>query len=229
MTLLDDATRNQIRPVLSGLRHPLELIVYTGGSLVVPGRDPTGHQRETLALLREVAELGPIEVIERPLAGDAKAAAAGIRLAPTIVFRRKGEQRLNLRFAGLPGGYEFTTLLETLRLLGGDGADGADAQEAGEFDDLEESVTLRTFVTPTCPHCPRSVLTTFKLALANPKLIAEGVEASEFPLLSQQNRIQSVPDTIVSGRSQTRVLGAQPEPVFVEAVRSVSGRGAAEA
>lgn len=226
MTFLDDKTREQIRPLLSELSHPLELIVYTGGSLVIPGRDPAGHQRETLALLRELAELGPIEVIERSLAGDSEAAEAGIRHAPTTVFRRRGEARSNLRFVGLPSGYEFTTLLETLRLLG---SDAADEVQIDALDDLDEAVTLQTFVTPTCPHCPRSVLTTFKLALANPLVIAEGIEASEFPILSQQNRIQSVPDTIVRGRSQTRILGAQPEPVFLEAVRSVAGEAGSEA
>lgn len=226
MTFLDEPTREQIRPLLAELTHPLELIVYTGGKLVIPGRDPSGHQRETLALLREIAELGPVTVIERPLAGDAEAAAAGIRVTPTIVFRRQGEERNNLRFAGMPSGYEFTTLLETLRMLGSDAADNLSVEA---LDALDEPVTLQTFVTPTCPHCPRSVLTTFKLALANPKLIAEGVEASEFPILSQQNRIQSVPDTIVTGQRQTRILGAQPEPAFVEAVLSVGGAAAAEA
>jgi glutaredoxin-like protein len=221
MTFLDDATRDQVRPLLAELTHPLELIVYTGGSLVVPGRDGTGHQRETLALLGEIAELGDITVIERPLAGDAEAAEAGIRLAPTIVFRRKGEERNNVRFVGMPSGYEFTTLLETLRILGSDAADSVSVEG---LDELEEPVTLQTFVTPTCPHCPRSVLTTFKLALANPLVVAEGVEASEFPILSQQHRIQSVPDTVITGQGQTRVLGAQPEPAFVAALQSVSGR-----
>jgi glutaredoxin-like protein len=225
MTFLDEPTREQIRTLLSELTHPLELIVYTGGNLVVPGRDPTGHQRETLALLREIAELGSIEVIERPLAGDAEAAAAGILHTPTTVFRRRGEERSNLRFVGLPSGYEFTTLLETLRMLG---SDAADEIAIDELDEIAEPVMLQNFVTPTCPHCPRSVLTTFKLALANPLLIAEGIEASEFPILSQQNRIQSVPDTIVSGHSQTRVLGAQPEPVFLAAVRTVSKNASAE-
>jgi glutaredoxin-like protein len=221
MTFLDDATRDQVRPLLAELTYPLELVVYTGGSLVVPGRDGTGHQRETLALLREIAELGDITVIERPLAGDAEAAEAGIHLAPTIVFRRKGEERNNVRFVGMPSGYEFTTLLETLRILGSDAADSVSVEG---LDELEESVTLQTFVTPTCPHCPRSVLTTFKLALANPLVVAEGVEASEFPILSQQHRIQSVPDTVITGQGEARILGAQPEPAFVAALQSVSGR-----
>src|SRR5699024_785961 len=99
----------QIRPTLDGLRHEVELKVYTGGDLVVPGRDATGHQRETLDLLRELAALSDrITVAETPLAGDEEARVAGIERAPTIVFRRKGETRTNLRYAGLPSGYEFT-------------------------------------------------------------------------------------------------------------------------
>ena len=220
MTFLDDATSKQVADLLADLEHPLELIVYTGGDLVIPGRDGTGHQRETLALLREIAGLTDIvDVVERSLAGDAEAAEAGIRHAPTIVFRRRGESRINLRFLRLPSGYEFTTLLETIRFLGSDLVGEVGNEELAE---LDQPVTLQTFVTPTCPYCPRSVLTTFKLARSNPNVVAEGVEASEFPLLSQQNRISSVPDTIIRGHSETRVLGAQPERVFVEAVQSAA-------
>ena len=83
---------------------------------------------------------------------------------------------------------------------------------------------MRTFVTPTCPHCPRAVLTAFRFALSNPLITAEGVEANEFPTLSSGYRISGVPDTVVEGAAgsrgvrPTRVLGAQPEPVFVDAL-----------
>lgn len=216
--LLTDDVKAQVRPMLADLVHEVELKVYTGGTIVVPGSDATGHQDETLALVREVAELSDhITVSEASLAGDAEAKAAGITRAPTIVFRRKGETRTNLRFLGLPSGYEFTTLLEAIRMLGSD----------VEFDDkvgeLGETTLLQTFVTPTCPHCPRAVLTAFELAMANDRIVAEGIEANEFPVLSQTYRISSVPDTIIGNSQHHRVLGAQPKKQFVEAIQSAQG------
>ena len=215
MALLTDDIKNQIQPLLDGLTYDVELKVYTGGSLVIPGADATGRQRETLGLLREVAELShKLIVTETPIAGDDDAKAAGITRAPTIVFRRKGETRTNIRYLGLPSGYEFSTLLEAIRMV------GSETQLDDAVGELSEPVLLQTFVTPTCPYCPRAVLTAFELALGNDKVIAEGVEATEFPVLSQTYRISSVPDTIIDGKASNRVLGAQPKPQFVEAIRS---------
>ncbi len=217
MAMLTDDVKTKIRPLLDTLAHDVELKVFTGSSLVIPGQDETGRQRETLGLLREVAALSDkLTVTETPIAGDDEARAARITRAPTIVFRRKGETRTNLRYVGLPSGYEFSTLLEAIRMV------GTDTDVSDPVGDLAQSVLLQTFVTPTCPHCPRAVLTAFELALGNDKIIAEGVEATEFPVLSQAYRIASVPDTIIDRKASNRVLGAQPKQQFVEAIRSAA-------
>lgn len=216
--LLNDEVKEQVRPMLADLAHEVELKVYSGGTIVVPGSDATGYQDETLALVKELAELSDkITVTEANLSSDEEAQAAGITRAPTILFRRMGETRTNLRFLGLPSGYEFTTLLEGIRMV------GSDEEYEDKVGDLAEPTLLQTFVTPTCPYCPRSILTTFELALANDNIIAEGVEANEFPVLSQTYRISSVPDTIIGGSNQHRVLGAQPKKQFVEAIQSAQG------
>ena len=218
MALLNDDVIQQVKPMLADLQHEVELKVYTGGTLVVPGTDATGHQEETLGLLRELAELSDkITVTETPIAGDAEAEAAGITRAPTIVFRRKGQTRTNLRFLGLPSGYEFTTLLEAIRLV----ADEDDPED--KVGELAEPLLLQTFVTPTCPYCPRAVITAYELAMANERIVAEGVEANEFPVLSQTFRISSVPDTIIGESADARVLGAQPKKQFVEAIQAAAG------
>ena len=83
MSLLNDEVRTQVEQVLAPLENEVELLVYTGSKLVVPGRDEPGEQKATLELLREVAATNDkITVTEKPLAGDAAAAAAGITLAP---------------------------------------------------------------------------------------------------------------------------------------------------
>jgi hypothetical protein len=59
--------------------------------------------------------------------------------------------------------------------------------------------------------------------MANENIVAEGVEANEFPVLSQTYRISSVPDTIIGASNQHRVLGAQPKKQFVEAIQAAVG------
>ncbi len=221
MAFLDESIQGQVRDALSGLQHDVEMVVYKAGQVVVPGQDPAGEQDATLQLLNEVAALNDhVHVVERSLSADDEAAALGITRAPTTLFRRKGTSRSNIRFLGIPSGYEFTTLLETLIMLGGDDVEVTPTLESVQA--IDENIHLQTFVTPTCPYCPRAVLTAYRFALVNDRIVAEGVEANEFPTLSQQHRISGVPDTIVTGANATRVLGAQPEHAFAEALKQVS-------
>lgn len=223
MPFLDDELKQQVRAVLADLEHEVELVVYTGSGLQVPGRDPAGEQAATLELLREVADTSDrVTVVQRNIVLDDDAASLGITLAPTTLFRRKGEARTNLRFVGLPSGYEFSTLLETILMVGASEAPASDTLT--DVAGIDADLRLRTFVTPTCPHCPRSVITAYRFALVNPRIVAEGIEANEFPTLSSGYRISGVPDTVVEGLggtkvAATRVLGAQPEAAFLGAVR----------
>jgi len=230
MSMLDERTRKQLKQALEPVRNELEMLVYTGGQLVIPGRDATGEQQATLTLLREISSINDrISVTEKPLLGDEAAAALGITLAPTLLLREAGSERSNIRFVGFPGGYEFSTLISTLIMLG-TGENSLSPSALKQLEEVTTPVRVQTFVTPGCPHCPRAVLTAYGFAYHNPNITAEGIEASEFPLLSQRNRISSVPDTIIRGEQETRVLGAQPDRVFVEAVLSVTkGQDAASA
>lgn len=223
MPILNETLKQQVKDALAPLVKPVEMVVYTGSRLVIPGQDAPGQQEETLQLLREVAETSDkLSVIERSLIGDEEAAALGITLAPTTLLREAGSSRHNIRFIGLPAGYEFQTLIETLLLLG-TGQSRLSSTGRQRLAALDTPVTVQSFVTPTCPYCPRAVLTAFEMAYHNPHIVAEGIEANEFPTLSQRHRISGVPDTIISGVTTERVLGAQPERAFVEATLKAAG------
>ncbi len=214
---LDERVQNQVREMLAPIQKPVEMVVFTTAGLELPGQE-VGLQDETLGLLKEVAALNShLSVEQRSLHSDPEAQALGLNYAPTILLREKGSQRNNIRFLGLPAGYEFSTLIETLRMLG-TGESNLGEQSQAELQKLASPVRLQTFVTPTCPYCPQAVLAGYRMAYHNPKVVAEGVEASEFPLLSRRYNISGVPDTIISGTTQQRVLGGQPDRVFVEAV-----------
>ncbi|GEM88248.1 protein disulfide oxidoreductase [Meiothermus granaticius] len=221
--LLPDSLRQQVQELLGALQHPVEVVVFKSGLLEVPGAGEVGLQNETLALLREVAELSDkIRIEERSLLTDPEAQRLGLSYAPTLLFREAGSERGNIRFLGIPSGYEFTTLLETLIMLGSGQSDlGERSRES--LATLQTPVRMQAFVTPTCPYCPKAVLTAFKFAYHNPQVVAEGIEASEFPKLSRHFNISGVPDTIITGARQERVLGGQPDRVFLEAVLKAGG------
>lgn len=223
MTFLDQEVKEQVSQALKPVTNPVELVVYTASKLVLPGQEPAGLQEETLALLKEVAELSPhLSVAEKPIASDPEAALLGITRAPTILLREAGSTRTNIRFLGLPSGYEFSTLIETVVMLGS-GQSGLGERSRVELGKLDSPVRMQVFVTPTCPYCPKAVLTAFNFAFLNPHVVAEGVEANEFPVLSDQYQISGVPDTVISGKTVERVLGGQPDRVFVEATLKAAG------
>jgi glutaredoxin-like protein len=218
---LDANLRTQLTEAFAPLNRDVEMLVYTASRLVLPGAEPAGEEQATLKLVKEVAETSPrLSVSEATIGPDAR--ERGIERAPTIVLREKGSDRDNVRFIGLPAGYEFQTLVEALRMIGS-GETGLGDESAKQIAAVTGRVRMQAFVTPTCPYCPRAVLAAYKLALANPNVVAEGVEASEFPALAQRYRISGVPDTIIDGpNGQQRVLGGQPDHVFVEAVMKVA-------
>lgn len=225
---LDDQLTAQLAEAFAPLDRDVEMVVHVASRLVVPGQEAAGEEAATLQLLREVADTSErLAVVEKTLDGDDR--ARGITRTPTIVFRAKGSDADNVRFIGLPSGYEFQTLVEALRMVGtGDG--GLGPASAERLAEVTQPVRLQAFVTPTCPYCPRAVLAAYRLALGNPHVIAEGVEASEFPQLAQRYRISGVPDTVIDGpNGQERVLGGQPDKVFLDAVLKVAGTAASNA
>lgn len=221
--ILPETVRNQVQEALKTLEKPVEVVVFKQGLISTTSQGEVGLQDETLALLHEVAELSDkIKVEERSILCDPEAQVLGLSYAPTLIFREQGSGRSNIRFLGLPSGYEFSTLIETLVMLG-TGQSDLGERSKGELDKLNLPIRLQSFVTPGCPYCPKAVLTAYKFAFHNPQIIAEGIEANEFPKLSTQFRISGVPDTIISGQTQERVLGGQPDRVFVEAVLKAGG------
>ena len=65
------------------------------------------------------------------------------------------------------------------------------------------------------------------MAFASPSVTAFAVEATEFPDLARRYRVTGVPKTIVQaeGSDEIEILGALPEPAFVEqALSAVIGR-----
>lgn len=218
---LDEKIQAQVREMLAPIQNPVELVVFTTSGIELPGQE-VGLQDETLGLLKQVVTLNPnLSLEQRSLHADPEAQALGLSHAPTILLREKGSQRNNIRFLGLPAGYEFSTLLETLLMLG-TGETKLGEKSQADLQKVTSTVRMQAFVTPTCPYCPRAVLATYKLAYHNPHIIAEGVEANEFPRLSRRYNISGVPDTIISGATQQRILGGQPDRVFVEAAIKAS-------
>jgi len=148
----------------------------------------------------------------------AEADKLGVDKIPATVI--VGDRDFGIRFYGIPSGYEFGSLIETLRMVSQE--EITLKPETQKFlDGLSKDVHLQVFVTPTCPYCPQAVILAHQMAFYSPKVTADMVEATEFPHLSQKYSVMGVPRTVINESEFQE--GAAPENLIVEKIKSVSG------
>lgn len=184
---------------------------------------------EVRQLSEELAELSGGRIVHAHHAIEEAAELARdlkVRRAPaTVVADPAG--RYALKFYGLPGGYEFTALLEDVI----DVATGSTRLAARTVEALQgigAPAHIQVFVTPTCPYCPRAVRTAHQFSVSNPqKIDAEMVESMEFPMLADEYSVMAVPKVVVNGRVEFE--GALPEAEFLAQVLEASRTTSPEA
>ncbi|MEA3440825.1 MAG: glutaredoxin, partial [Chloroflexota bacterium] len=173
--LLNNEVIEQVQEVFDGLSEPVQVLFFGKGF-------DCDYCEDTLQLVREVVDISDkLELTEYDI--DEDAAIAGqynIDKAPGLVIAGlDGEQILDygIRFAGIPSGHEFSSLINTMLLVSA--RDSGLNQETREFlQKLNQPVQMLVFVTPSCPYCPRSVILAHQMALESPMIEAEMIEAT---------------------------------------------------
>jgi glutaredoxin-like protein len=225
MALIGTKETEQIRQVFAARLVGdvnIDLWVQPERKIVVPGRAACEYCADTRLLLEELAALSPrlklaVHEVE---AGSAEATAAGVEVLPTFTLTGpsvKGQ----VRFLGIPGGYEFSTLMEDLIDVSR-GATELAEQTLTHLEALDSDVTIKVFVTPTCPYCPGIARLAHQAAMANPRVKAEVVEVSEFPDMGARYGVRGVPKTVINDALE--FVGAQPEGVLVQAIFQAVGK-----
>jgi len=141
--------------------------------------------------------------------------------APGLVIAgRDGDQILDygIRYAGIPSGHEFSSLINTLLLVSArDSGLSQDTRQA--LSELSQPVNLMVFVTPTCPYCPRAVVLAHQMAMESPMVEAEMVEATEFSELSMRFGVSGVPQTTIN-EGAGMMVGAVPEDQLLNEIHN---------
>ena len=141
--------------------------------------------------------------------------------APGIVIAAKnGNQILDfgVQYSGIPSGHEFGTLINDILLVSGRDS-GLSPQVRDYLKKLDKPLHMQVFVTPTCPYCPSAVLLAHRMAMENPGMVrAEGVDATEFPELSNRFGVSGVPQTVINAGAGT-LVGAVPENQLFSEIR----------
>ncbi|HXE75479.1 MAG TPA: thioredoxin family protein [Candidatus Xenobia bacterium] len=204
--MFSESDRKEIRERLKGLTNPVKLIHFTQ-ELDCEFCPVT---RRLLEQLVELSDKLSLEVYNFQLDKE-KVAQYHIDKVPATVL--EGAKDYGIRFYGIPHGYEFATLLDSV-LAVSQGESGLSRATVERLRNLEQPVHLQVFVTPTCPYCPAAVRLAHQFAIESDLVTADIVEATEFPDLVQRYGVRGVPFTVVN--EEASIVGALPEDAFVQ-------------
>ncbi|HZI82449.1 MAG TPA: hypothetical protein VFF44_00955 [Casimicrobiaceae bacterium] len=142
MPILQPRDEDAVRQEFQRIAGPVKLVVFSQ-ELVAPDLCRQNEQ-----LIREVAALSDqisVEVLN-PAVDRERAAAYGVDEVPATVV--EGARDYGLRFLGIPAGYEFSNLVDSIIAVSSGEAMLADATKAS-LATLAGDVEIKVFSTPT--------------------------------------------------------------------------------
>jgi glutaredoxin-like protein len=207
---IEDKILDQIKEMFNTIDSEVTLHMFTQ-------KDHCLLCNETLDLVQQVTAQSNKVILDHCECdiNSEKAQKWKIERHPAIVVEGKGKGII--RFYGIPSGYEFGSLIESIIMSGSSKESDLDSALVEEIEAIDKPLHLQVFVTPTCPYCPTAVLTAFKLAMLNENITADMVEATEFQELSMKYSVQGVPKTVINDNWD--VVGGVPPQTVMEKVR----------
>ncbi|MCC6766746.1 MAG: alkyl hydroperoxide reductase subunit F [Deltaproteobacteria bacterium] len=182
--MLDDALKAQLGQYLEHLRRPIEV-----AAALDDGAD-SAEMRRLLADLAEASSM--VRVVEDARAGG----ATGVR-RPSFAIHLPGEAP-RVRFAGLPLGHEFTSLVLALLHVGGHPPKvGGDA--LAQVDALTGPFHFETYFSQSCQNCPDVVQALNLMAARNPNVTHVAIDGATFPHEVAERQVMAVPTVYLNG------------------------------
>lgn len=149
MPLLNESIRKQVTQMFEKIEAPVKLLMFTQGE---GGALECEMCADTRQLVTELAELSDkLNVEVRDFVADSKLAETyQVDKIPAIVVLPDEPEPKNygVRLFGIPAGYEFSTLIEDILMVGRRSAD-LSPQTMAELSRLDRPVHIQVYVTPT--------------------------------------------------------------------------------
>ena len=177
--MLDANLKAQLQAYLEKVTQPFE---------IVASLDNGAKSTELKSLLEEIAGMSD-KITLRTDGDDAR--------KPSFSLNRiNGE--ISLRFAGIPMGHEFTSLVLALLQVGGHPSKLA--QEVIEqIANLEGEFNFETYFSLSCQNCPDVVQALNLMAVLNPNIRHVAIDGALFQDEVEQRQVMSVPMVFLNG------------------------------
>ncbi len=178
--MLDSNIQAQLKAYLQRLQQPIELVAS------LDDRPASAEMRE---LLEEIAALSD-KVSARFDGVDAR--------RPSFQITRAGAD-MGVRFAAIPMGHEFTSLVLALLQAGGH-PPKVDADTIEQVGALEGEFVFETYMSLTCHNCPDVVQALNLMAVLNPRIRHVAIDGGLFQDEVEARQIMAVPTVYLNGQ-----------------------------
>ena len=178
--MLDSALSTQLKTHLERLTLPIELVASL---------DDSATSMQLRELLTEIATLSPM--ITTTFDGSDTR-------RPSFVIRRLAGGTGEVRFAGIPLGHEFTSLVLALLHVGGHPSK-ATQDVIEHVQTLPGELHFETYFSLTCQNCPDVVQALNLMAVLNPNVHHTAIDGALFQSEVDAREVMAVPTVFLNG------------------------------
>ena len=178
--MLDANLKQQLQTYLGNLREPVELVASLGDD---------AKSAQTRELLEEIVSLS--DKVSARFDGDNER-------KPSFIIRRASDPSRQVRFAGLPMGHEFTSLVLALLWAGGH-PPKVEQDVLDQIAALDGDYNFEMYFSLSCHNCPDVVQALTLMALTNPRIHATLIEGGTFQAEVDARNVLAVPATFLNG------------------------------
>jgi alkyl hydroperoxide reductase subunit F len=179
MDVLDANLKTQLKTYLEKVTQPFE---------IVASLDDSDSSQELKGLLDDIVGLSD-KISLRTDGSDAR--------TPSFALNRPNGN-ISLRFAGIPMGHEFTSLVLALLQVGGHPSKLA-AEVIEQISTLEGQFNFETYFSLSCQNCPDVVQALNLMAVLNPNIRHVAIDGALFQDEVERRQIMSVPSIYLNG------------------------------
>jgi alkyl hydroperoxide reductase subunit F len=179
--MLDEQLKTQLSAYLERVQQPFELVASL---------DDSDTAREMRELLTTIQSLRSDKITLRTDGNDAR--------KPSFSLQRLGATN-SLRFAGLPLGHEFTSLVLALLWTGGH-PPKVEPEVIEQIAALEGDFNFEVYMSLTCHNCPDVVQALSLMAIVNPQVKTTVIEGGAFQQEVTEREIMAVPMVFLNGK-----------------------------
>ena len=178
--MLDEATKAQLKSYLERATTPIEIVASLDDS------EASGQMQ---SLLKDVAESSALVTVTESRADNLR--------KPSFSVNRPSENT-GPRFAGLPMGHEFTSLILAL-LQTGSYPPKVEPEVLEQIRALDGDFDFEVYVSLSCHSCPDVVQALNLMAIQNPRIRATMIDGSLFQDEVNARQIMAVPTVYLNG------------------------------